>query len=152
MPAGQPTKYKPEYCEQLIDFFDIKPSHTRTIVTTGKNDYRKEEQIEVANPLPHIIDFARKIGVTHATILNWGKQFPEFFEALKEIRLLREKIIEQNALRGLYNASFSIFNAKNTLGWRDEQHIKSEHTDKKVILIRNERSLIQEKNRVEECQ
>lgn len=139
--GGRPTEYYPELCEEIVDFFRISPTRTLKIITTGKNDYRKEEEVEVANPLPHIIDFAHKIGVTYATISNWVKKYPEFFDAYKEVKLLREKIIEQNALKGLYNASFSIFDAKNTLGWRDEQHIKSEHTERKVILIKDARAV-----------
>ena len=31
-----------------------------------------------------------------------------------------------NALKNLYNSTFSIFMAKNKFGWRDEQHIKGD--------------------------
>lgn len=122
--GGRPTDYKPKFCQQIIDFFDIEPSYKKKIITTGKNDYYKEEEIEVANPIPHITDFAKKIGVNSSSIYAWAKKHEEFSNALKEVKLKREKIIESNALKGLYNASFAIFNAKNTLGWRDEQHIK----------------------------
>lgn len=124
--VGRPTNYYPELCEEVIEFFDIEPSRTKKIITTGKNYYMKEEEIEVANPLPHLIDFIRKIGTNSTTIGEWAKKYPEFAESLKTAKLLREKIIEQNGLKGLYNASFAIFDAKNTLGWRDEQHLKSE--------------------------
>lgn len=123
-PKG-PSKYYPELCQEIIDFFDIEEFKTIKIVTTGKNDYCKEEEVEVANPLPHLIDFARKIGVNPGTISEWAKKYPEFSDALKEAKEINERMLTNNALKSLYNPTFSIFMAKNKFGWRDEQHIKT---------------------------
>ena len=50
----------------------------------------------------------------------------KFFYALKNLEAIQEANLVENALAGKYNASFSIFTAKNVLGWRDEQYIKGE--------------------------
>lgn len=52
--AGQPTKYKPEYCEMLIEHMSKgKPFQT----------------------------FAAKIKVKRSTLYNWASEIPEFAEA-----------------------------------------------------------------------
>lgn len=56
MPAGRPTDYKPEYCEQV-----------EKLCKLGATD---EE----------IGDF---FGVTEQTINNWKKEHPDFFESIK---------------------------------------------------------------------
>lgn len=123
---GRPSGYYPEICQELIDFFSVQPFRTKKVITTGKNDYYKEEEVEIANPLPHLVTFARKIGVSYYTIWNWGKIHPEFSDALKEVEKMNERMLMDNALKGLYNSTFSIFTAKNKFGWRDEQYIKGE--------------------------
>src|SRR5581483_1104978 len=54
LPAGQPTKYKPEYCQQLIDHM------------AGGNSFES---------------FGAKIDIARATIYGWLELFPEFSDA-----------------------------------------------------------------------
>lgn len=124
-PKG-PSKYYPELAQELIAFYDIPHFTIKTVKIYGKNEYCKEEQVEVPNSLPHLITFAMKIGVCTDTLYAWGKVYPEFSEALKKCKELNERMLVDNAMRGLYNASFSIFTAKNKFGWRDEQFLKGE--------------------------
>lgn len=120
MPTGRPTKYKPEYVDQLIEFYSIRPYE----VIKDK----KGKTYEKANDMPFLVDFAKKIGVGVATLYRWNEdkdkegnyKYPEFRDALKGFADHRERILTINALRGHYNASFAIFCAKNTLGWRDK--------------------------------
>lgn len=133
-PEGRPTSYRPEYCEQVIAFFDVKPYFHREVITTGKNDYTKTETVEVPNDLPHMVDFARKIGVSVDAIRDWDKKYPEFSHSLKIAKEMNEKMLAINALRGLYNSTFSIFMAKNKFGWRDEQYLKGEGVEAKQTI------------------
>lgn len=133
--AGAPTLYKTEYCDKIIKFFDVPHSKIITIRTTGKNDYVKEEEKEIANALPHLIQFARQIGVSHDAISDWAKKYPDFAEALSTAKKINEQMLASNALKGLYNSTFSIFMAKNKFGWRDEQHLKTESKDEKTLNI-----------------
>ena len=134
-PGGRPTDYKPSYCQELIDFFDIPHYTTKEVITTGKNGFEKVEYVEVPNSLPHLIHFAKKIGVTYETIRAWGKKYPEFSASLKYVKRLNEAMLMDNALKGLYNPTFSIFTAKNKYGWRDEQHIKGSFTQNLVFKL-----------------
>jgi len=51
--------------------------------------------------------------------------FVEFSDAVKKAKEFQEKILVTNALKGLYNPAFSIFFAKNNLGWKDRQDVTS---------------------------
>ena len=55
MPAGQPTKFKPEYCGQVI-----------VLGKEGKS----------------CAEFACAFKVSKQTIFDWAKEFPEFSDAL----------------------------------------------------------------------
>ena len=110
MAAGRPTKYKPEYCQAIKDFFNIEP----TQIIDGKT---------VAIDLPFIQSFSRTIGVSKSTLYKWAEEHEEFSDALKFCKENQERILAANALSGRYNATFAIFTAKNILEWRDRQEI-----------------------------
>lgn len=143
-PEGRPTSYRPEYCEQIVEFFSVKPYFQREVITTGKNDYQKVETVDVPNDLPHLVDFCLKINVNPATISDWAKRYPEFDDALKTAKLINEKMLAINALRGLYNSTFSIFMAKNKFGWRDEQYLKGENMAPIINIVRADANQVKE--------
>lgn len=107
---GRPSKYKPEFCEQLIEHMEAGLSFE---------------------------SFAGTLNVSKQTIYDWEKEHPAFLDA-KEIafeksRLFWEKLgIEhivnksdsygegQSQSRSI-NASVYIFNMKNRFKWRDKQ-------------------------------
>ncbi len=126
---GQPTKYKPEYCEELIKFFDRAPFREIEVVTKSKGGYEKIEKKRVPNQLPFFSAFARKIGVHVDTLHEWKKKHKEFSEAYKKAKALQKEFLIQNGLVGLYNATAFIFTAKNLTDMRDktevEHHIDS---------------------------
>lgn len=110
-PEGRPTKYKPEYCQDMLDYFNIAP------YTVDKSEKGRQE---VPNDLPLFEGFAAHIGVHRETLINWTKEHPQFFDAYKQAKELQKKILIVNALRGNYNNTFSIFTAKNITDMRDE--------------------------------
>ena len=57
---GRPSKYKPEYCKQLIDFFSEDPYREEEITITYKNGDTRTDYKMVANDLPFFSAFARK--------------------------------------------------------------------------------------------
>lgn len=60
MPAGRPTKYKPEYCERVVEL--------------GKQGMS-------------VVEMACDIGVARATLeANWPAEHPEFLEAFARAR------------------------------------------------------------------
>jgi len=109
-PEGRPSKYKPEYCQQLIEFFTV----------TGD-----------APDCPMFIDFAMKIDVCDDTLTNWKNEYPEFFAAYRRARKLQESTIARNALKNKYNASFSQFMLTCNHDWR----VDIINSDKKDTVI-----------------
>ena len=119
-PNGRPTKYKPEYCQRMVEYFNVDPYReiTRVNEKTGK-----EYTQRTANSLPTLVGFAVSIGVSRMTIQNWGKKHPEFFYAVTRAKASAEHMLVTNALLGLYNPQFSVFVAKNYTDMRDVKEL-----------------------------
>lgn len=121
---GQPTKYKPEYCQQLIDYFSIEPlkivAEQKIIGTEGG----KYVSRRLPQRFPWFEGFARKIGVHRNTLKNWCAEHPEFAEAYETAKDLQREFIVDVALSGAAPPSFAIFTMKNVCGWRDERDLK----------------------------
>jgi hypothetical protein len=119
MPGGRPSKYKEEYCQALIEFFDIEPHFETPCITTLKNGTIKEEIRFIPSDLPLLSTFAVQLGVHRATLFRWGKKHKKFRNALKVAKDCQRSILITNGLKGLYNNTFAIFTAENLIGWRD---------------------------------
>ena len=132
--AGCPTKYKPEYCQQIIDFFNKKPYEPIMIkakdgegevVATDKNGRA------LFNPcsLPTKEGFAISIGIHRETLINWSKKHTEFFDAIKKAEDYQKDILIQNGLIGNYDKTFAIFVAKNVTDMNDKQTVDNISSD-----------------------
>ena len=123
-PVGRPSSYKEEYAEDLIRFFDTSV-YTIVESTDEKGNKRTEK---VLNPFPTLARFATKVGVTRDTLYEWATakndngelKHPEFSYAYKRAKDFQEALLVEGAIGGMYQANFSIFTAKNVLGWRDK--------------------------------
>lgn len=104
MGAGRPTDYKPEYA-------------------LGLTKYMLESQ-----GFPTIAGYAVEIGKHKDTLYEWAKHHPEFSDSLKRAKDIQEHMLVEGALGGVFNPTFSIFFAKNCLGYKDK--IEQEHTGK----------------------
>lgn len=121
---GQPTKYKPEYCQQLIDYFSIEPLEiTREQEITG-TEGGKYVSRRLPQRFPWFEGFARKISVHRNTLKNWCNEHPEFAEAYETAKDLQREFLVDIGLSGATSASFAIFTMKNVCGWRDERDLK----------------------------
>ena len=121
---GQPTKYKPEYCQQLIDYFSIEPLEViREQEITG-TEGGKYVSRRLPQRFPWFEGFARKIGVHRNTLKNWCNEHPEFAEAYETAKDLQREFLVDIGLSGATSASFAIFTMKNVCGWRDERDLK----------------------------
>jgi hypothetical protein len=132
-PGGRPSKYKPEYCQELIDFFSREPNRKEVMeVSTsngvnskgGTNDFRKEKYVLVPNDPPFFEDFATSIGVSDDTIVNWAKKYPEFLAAYNKAKFLQKRFLIINGLAGCYPPASYIFTAKNITDMRDKQEVE----------------------------
>ncbi|MGD9382243.1 MAG: terminase small subunit [Candidatus Thorarchaeota archaeon] len=124
MSVGRPSKYKPEYCEQLVEFFDRQPYE---FVLSDESDETSKKIKQICD-LPTLAAFAKTVGVHRDTIHQWSKDHSDFSDAIKKAKELQEDILITNGLHGNYNTAFAIFTAKNVIGWRDKQEL--EHTGK----------------------
>lgn len=107
--VGRPTKYKPEYCELLIE-------HMKTGLS--------------------IEAFAGVVSVAKDTIYGWLRNYSEFSDARKigdeKSRLFWEKLGVAGAAGKIqgFNVASYIFNKKNRFPneWRDKQEIEQTTT------------------------
>lgn len=102
---GCPTKYKPEYCKELFDYFNVAP-------------YEKIAGREVATDYRSLNNFACKIGVNRNSLTNWAKEFPEFGEVYELAKQYQERYITINGLKSLIAPQFAQFIAINHIDMR----------------------------------
>lgn len=80
MPAGRPTSYKPEYCDQVIEWGAL-----------GKS----------------LVWMAASFGVSRDTVHEWSKVHPEFSDALTRARALSQQWWEDAGQSALGMPGFS---------------------------------------------
>lgn len=125
--GGRPSKYDPKYCDELIAYFDQEPYEDRALEHYGKDgqvswvDYKR-----MANKLPTLRAFAKKIEVNVDTVYEWIKVHQEFSEAFTHAKDLQKWFLIENGLNGCYNPAFAIFTAKNITDMRDKQEVTNE--------------------------
>jgi hypothetical protein len=126
MGAGRPTEYKPEYCDQIIEYFSVQPFHEMY-----KEEFFKDGTLKsrtptlIANEFPTFQGFADSIGVHVDTLHEWKKVNKEFSEAYARAKDIQEKIWLVNGMQNLYNAQFAQFFGKNCLGYSDKYEIEA---------------------------
>lgn len=113
--------YKEEYCQKMIDFFNVP--HTK-LDADGN---------EVANSLPTFEKFAFSIGVHRETLLNWTEKHQEFFDTYKKAKDLQKDMLIDLGMRGLYNSTFTIFTAKNITDMKDKTEVNQTVTEVPLI-------------------
>lgn len=133
MPAGRPTKYKPKYCQQLIKFFDVEPYKDVKIPHyKGKGKSRElvwSDIKRMANKLPTLRNFAKKIKVGISTVYDWlnvnhASYQKEFSDAFTCAQKVRKWFLIENGLNGCYNPLFAKFVAINITDMTDKQELK----------------------------
>ena len=105
MPAGRPTKYRPEMCEQVVKLMG--------------QGYSKRA-------------CAGALGICEERLYGWAKEHPEFSKALKDGETVCEQWYLSKGLEAMqgeidgFNATAYVWLTKNVLKWRD----RMEHTGK----------------------
>jgi hypothetical protein len=114
---GRPTKYKPEYCEDIIEYFSVVPYEEKTKTIVPKNGEPYDILVDEASDFPSYEGFAAKIEVHRETLLNWCEEHPKFFDAYKRCKALQRNWSLVNGHKGTCNTTFAIFAAKNLYGY-----------------------------------
>lgn len=115
--GGRPTKYRPEYCDAIIEHMSEGASMT---------------------------SFAAQVGVARSTIGQWMQDYPEFKEAAEAAKAKCaawwEKVARSNAQTGDGSAALVIFGLKNMSpeDWKDKQEIDHQSSDKSMSPTRIE--------------
>ena len=134
---GRPTTYKPEYCQQIINFFSTPQlTEDKEITWTTKSGTVKREIVKVANRLPTMEKFAIDIGTYPQTLLDWCKRFSEFNEAYSRAKAYYKEFLNQNALSGRYNERYATFLAINTTDMRQTQTVDISQSGPIVLKIK----------------
>lgn len=97
MPAGRPTLYRPEMCEEVIP-----------LLATGAS----------------IEEIGLELGCGYSTVKQWMAEKPEFADAIKRGRELSHGWWCKQGTKNLENKEFSAtlwyMNMKNRFGWKDK--------------------------------
>jgi len=142
--VGRPSKYKPQYCQAIVDFFSVEPYQTMNINITKADGSQVDKTVEEASPLPTFMKFCDLIGIAKHTMLKWVKDYEEFMHAYNKAKQLQQDFIMQNGLRGNYNSIFSIFTLKNVSRWQDRN---AENWGDRLDVTSNGKNLIPEASR-----
>lgn len=102
--VGRPTKYKPEYCQEAIDF-----------MRQGKS----------------IVQLSAFIDIPVRTIYQWEEDHAEFSHALKRARELSQSAWESKLEDMIFmgkevNAPLAKLLMANRFGWSDKKEVKQE--------------------------
>lgn len=79
-PVGRPSKYKPEYCERVL---------------------------EMAAEGMSMAEYAAEFGIDRATLYHWGEEHPEFLTALTRAKSLEQAWWEREARLGVRSKDFN---------------------------------------------
>lgn len=136
--TGRPCKYKEEYCQEIIEWFDKEPFDYLVI-----DDKETGERIaaidKFGNPimtptrLPTLENFAKHLGVGTSTISDWKHTYPEFSAALTRAKEIQKDILVQNGLFGNYEKTFAKFVAVNVTDMSDKSEVKQQVTEVPLI-------------------
>jgi hypothetical protein len=74
---------------------------------------------------------AYSLGIDRATLVRYGDR-DLFATLIKEAKQKVECQLEENALMGKSNSTFTIFNLKNNYGWRDQVQVKNDNEISKL--------------------
>lgn len=147
--TGRPTKYKEEYCEMIVEYFEQAKAEILVDVSfynTNKEEsmsqiinpipidpkdadllnawpVKKIEQKIAMNMFPSYVRFARRIGVNKTTLFEWAQHHPEFSNSMKVCNEIAETILLENWLQGIYNAWFTQFLLKNNYWYKDKSEV-----------------------------
>lgn len=122
MTRGRPSEYKPEYCQKAIEHLAKGLSLRAT---------------------------AGELGISHDTIYDWQRKFPDFSDAIKEGIAKGEAFWEKIGMAGAtgkiknFSAAAWIFNMKNRFKWTDRVEVAGEDI-KPIILGYDPKSVAEE--------
>lgn len=107
---------------------EAKIGNTNALKYKNKEDLQKgiDAYFEECDnkKLPYTMSgLAESLDIDRRTLTNYGKN-ESFFPLIKKAKQKVERQLEENALMGKANATFTIFNLKNNYGWQDKMEME----------------------------
>lgn len=97
-PVGCPSKYSPEYCQEIIEYFSVPLFKVK--------QYGPAE----LNVFPTIERYAASVRcVTRQTLINWTKEHKEFLEAFNRAKELQQALAVEGGISRAYDSGFTRF-------------------------------------------
>ncbi len=120
---ARPSKYKPEFCERLIDYMSEGLSFD---------------------------SFGAEVNASRPTLYAWTNEYPEFAQAKQMGEVMCQQWWEKAGIKGMlsgkeFNAVTWIFNMKNRFKWQDRheiQHELGENAQKLMISVQEAKQLV----------
>lgn len=126
-PVGRPTKYRPEYCQEIIEHFDIPLYKTVEVEKMSASGVVKTLTEQRPNDFPTLYSFCRKIGVSADVLADWGREHPEFLRSLNICKGIQAEFLTKHGLSGGYVSSFAKFIAVNVTDYVDKSEVRTEN-------------------------
>lgn len=125
---GNESNYRPEYANQIFFKYiqQCELSHNPFIVQEGTN-LLPIKRLQV----PMVEGYAAYIGVPRKQLRRWASMYPEFYEAMKQLKDLQKMYLINNGLSGNYNPMITKVMLMNNHNMVD----KSENTNNNTNLI-----------------
>lgn len=118
---GRPTKYRPMFCEMIINYFE-NSNPVVAIVDDPGGKGGSQTRLETLR-VPTINGFAARIGVNQDTLYEWAAKHEEFSEALARAQALNRAIVEELGLAGRLGKGLAELYFINHLNYKDSRHI-----------------------------
>ena len=153
----RPSKYKKEYCEGIIEYFETCKAEilvdvsffmpNKNIVvsdilnpladkedeeTLQAGSVKKIDQKVVMNLFPTFIRYARSIGVNKTTLYEWADTHEDFSNAMEVCKSIAESILLENGLQWTYNSAFAMFLLKNNHWYKDKVEVDNKNVNIEV--------------------
>jgi len=90
--GGRPSKFKPEYIKNVIDFFSIEPykkeltEYSKEYFSDGRLKRESEKYKHMPNKLPTLYGFSREIKVAYSTVYRWAEKGEDDLVITDEMR------------------------------------------------------------------
>jgi len=121
---GRPTKYKPEYCQEIVDYFSGPLTELITKAVITKDGKVKEIQELKATPVKWLEDFAWDRGTSTKIMEEWAQRYPDFRAAYARAKDLQKRHLAQCTIDRLYEPMFAKFLAQNITDMRDRAELE----------------------------
>jgi hypothetical protein len=131
--TGRPTDYKPEYCETILAYFEVCEYMVRVNApdpTYDPNVPSAHQRVRtIYADFPTIDGFCTHIGVSKNTLYRWAKLYPDFSDAISKCKSRASHLLMNQALKGRWSQSASLWVGINALGWSSKERPEPEAID-----------------------